>query len=335
MACCCPDATTLLATAAVLGVSIYFFSKWLTAGRCHSNARLVGKTVIITGANTGIGKETARDLSRRGARVILACRSVERGMKAAKEIEPDSTGELVVRQLDLTSFKSIRKFAEEINSTEERVDILINNAGLMCDKSTTEDGIDTQFCSNHLGHFLLTHLLLDKIKASAPARIINVSSNGHLGGKMYWDDLNMEKPGSYSSIYMYCQTKLANILFTKELARRLKGTGVNTYALHPGAVITEFQSKPSEKGIPAIFIHLTNFSLKFLTFLWKNAEEGAQTTIYCAVAEVLEGQSGLYYSDCAVKTPASLALNEEAAKKLWDVSVKMAAIKEVNQDQIN
>lgn len=323
-----PQYPTLWMTGAVLGFSLVWFCRWLQSGRCRCRVRLDGKTVIVTGANSGIGKETARELARRGARVILACRNMARALAAARDIEADSTGEIVVRQLDLASLKSVREFAEQIISTEKEVNLLINNAGLMCAKSTTEEGFDTQFCTNHMGPFLLTNLLLEKIKSSAPARVINVSSSIHASGQIYWDDLNMAQPGNYNAIYMYCQSKLANILFSKELARRLIGTGVNVYSLHPGAVKTAFQGNLVEKGLSPPMTAVINFTLRYLPFLWKSAEEGAQTTIYCAVSEEVAHHTGLYYSDCALKSPAYQTRDPEVAKKLWDASLRLVGLTE-------
>ena len=224
-----------------LGVGLYLVKRYFDGGVCTSKARLDGKTVIITGANTGIGKETAIDLARRGARVILACRSVERGEKAAVEVRERSGNEnAVFRQLDLSSLASVRQFSAKILEEEPRIDILINNAGvMMCPYSKTADGFEMQFGTNHLGHFLLTNLLLDRIKEAPSGRIINVSSLAYRFGKINFDDLNSQQ--SYSETGAYSQSKLANILFTRSLAKRLEGTNVTANCLHPGAVATELQ----------------------------------------------------------------------------------------------
>ena len=208
---------------------------------CDSKATLNGKTVIITGANTGIGLETAVDMAQRGARVILACRNPEKGRAAVQVVKKRSKNEAVMfAQLDLASLQSVRDFATRILNQEPRIDILINNAGvLMCPYSKTEDGFELQFGVNHLAHFLLTNLLLDRLKEAPSARIINVSSMGHKCGKINFDDLQSEK--SYSKFGAYSQTKLANILFTRSLAQRLKDTKVTAYSLHPGVVRTEIQ----------------------------------------------------------------------------------------------
>uniref|UniRef100_A0A672J6R7 Retinol dehydrogenase 12, like n=1 Tax=Salarias fasciatus TaxID=181472 RepID=A0A672J6R7_SALFA len=188
-----------------------------------SEERLDGKTVVITGANTGIGKETAIDLSKRGARVIIACRDMEKAKAAVKEtIESSGNDNVVCKKLDLSDTKSIREFAEGINQDEAKLNILINNAGvMMCPYGKTADGFEMQIGVNHFGHFLLTYLLLDLIKKSTPARIVTVSSIGHTWGSIHLDDINSEK--NYDKNKAYYQSKLANVLFTRSLAKRLEG----------------------------------------------------------------------------------------------------------------
>lgn len=206
---------------------------------CRSKERLDGKTVIVTGGNTGIGKATAQDLSQRGARVILACRDMVKGRTAMEEIrEKTGNNNLAVRKLDLASCKSIRAFAEQILREEPQINILINNAGVMfVPYQLTEDGYEFTFGVNHLGHFLLTNLLLERIKASAPSRIIVVASLGHLVGYLDFGDMMWKK--RYNSQLAYCRSKLANIMFVKELAKRLVDTGVTVCSLHPGTINTE------------------------------------------------------------------------------------------------
>ena len=231
----------LLGTATV-GVSLWMLRRYFVGGVCRSKAMLDGKTVIITGGNTGIGKETAIDLAKRNARVILACRNQEKGKKAEVDVRRESgSSDVHFHQLDLASFASIRKFAKELLSEESRIDILINNAGVMyCAFGKTEDGFETQFGVNHLGHFLLTNLLLDKIKQAPEGRIITVSSIGHaMTSKFDLDTINSE--AHYSPYDAYHKSKLANVLFTKALAKRLIGTNVTSNSLHPGAVATELQ----------------------------------------------------------------------------------------------
>ena len=229
-----------LAAGAVGLGCVFLIRRWAAGGVCRSQARLDGKTVIITGANTGIGLETAVDLAKRNARVILACRSLERGETAAVEVRKRSGNDNVVFvQLDLASLDSVRRFAAKILEEEPRIDILINNAGIMAlpERTLSQDGFEMQFAVNHLGHFLLTNLLLDRIKEAPSARIINVSSKGHIRGNLDFDNLNSEK--SYVPWVTYGTSKLANILFTRSLAKRLEGTGVTANSLHPGAIMTE------------------------------------------------------------------------------------------------
>lgn len=233
----------LLVGGVLLSLSVavlYLVRRYSAGGMCRSRVTLVGKTVIITGANAGIGKETATDLARRGARVILACRNTEKGEEATLAVREKSGNDNVVfRLLDLASFESIRQFASKILEDEPRIDILINNSGVMgCPYTKTKDGFEMQFGVNHLGHFLLTHLLLDRLKEAPTARIINVSSVAHsFVNGIIFDDLDSKK--SYTVHSAYFRSKLANILFTRSLAKRLTGTSVTANSLHPGSVRTE------------------------------------------------------------------------------------------------
>lgn len=310
-----------VALVTVTGVGLFTVKKWMAGGVCRSKVQLDGKTVLITGGNTGIGKETAVDLARRGARVILACRDMDRANRAAEDIRKQSGNDnVIVKKLDLASLQSVRQLAKDVLATEERLDILINNAGIMsCPKWQTEDGFEMQFGVNHLGHFLLTNCLLDLLKKSSPSRIVNVSSLAHERGQIYFDDINQEK--DYRPWKSYGQSKLANVLFTRELAKKLQGTGVTTYSLHPGVIRTEL-GRHFWPTIP-LWKRVVYTPLMFLI---KSPTEGAQTTIYCAVEESLQNESGLYYSDCALKTAAPQGLDDEAAKKLWDVSASMVGL---------
>ncbi|KAL5487320.1 hypothetical protein EMCRGX_G019909 [Ephydatia muelleri] len=294
--------------------ALYLIRRYFAGGVCYSKVTLDGKTVIITGANTGIGKETAVDLARRGARVILACRSEEKGEEAVVEVRARSGNDKVVfRRLDLASLESVRQFASSILEEEPTIDILINNAGVMaCPYAKTEDGFEMQFGVNHLAHFLLTNLLLDRLKEAPTARIVNVSSIAYRRAKgINFDDLNSEK--SYSPFLAYGQSKLANILFTRSLAKRLAGTSVIANCLHPGGIRTE----------------LVLYSLATpLTFMFmKSPMEGAQTTIYCAVDEAVEGVSGKYFKDCKVTEPnTKAAVDDDMAEHLWKVSAELVGL---------
>ena len=309
---------SIVFVAVTVGVTSYFLCQCTAGGVCRSKALLNGKTVIITGANGGIGKETAVDLARRNARVIMACRSVEKGEKAAVEVRKRSgSDDVVFVQLDLASLTSVRQFAAKVLEEEPRLDILINNAGVMaCPYTKTEDGFEMQFGVNHLAHFLLTNLLLDRLKEAPSARIVNVSSHGHIMGKINFDDLNSQR--SYGAWSAYGHSKLANILFTRSLAKRLEGTNVTANALHPGSVKTEL-------GRHARFIATIAYWI-FPIFI-KTPWEGAQTSIYCAVSEEMEGVSGKYLADCKIlKTKNKEATDDEIAERLWQVSAQMVGL---------
>ncbi|XP_066577523.1 retinol dehydrogenase 13 [Amia ocellicauda] len=310
------------AVTAVAAFSLFLLRKWISGGSCRSRARLDGKTVLITGANGGIGKETARDLARRGARVVMACRDLAKAEEVAVELRRAThNGNIVVRHLDLASLYSVRQFAQDFNHSEERLDVLVNNAGvMMCPKWTTEDGFEMQLAVNHLSHFLLTNLLLDKLQSSAPSRVVNVSSLTHKGGKIHFEDIFFDKT-PYSSLVSYRQSKLAVLLFSRELARRMRGTGVTSYSLHPGIINTEL-GRHVLTGYPLLKKFLFSPSM----LLMKTPTEGAQTSIYCAVTEGLEEYSGCYFSDCALKKPAPEGMDDEAARRLWDLSLQLVGL---------
>ena len=225
----------------VFGIGGLYAGKrfFIDGPKCTCKTSLAGKTVIITGANTGIGLETAVDLSKRGARVVMACRDEGKGRKAVEEVVARSQNkDVVFSQLDLASLRSVKEFSSRVLEEETHIDILINNAGVALTPYTkTEDGFELQLGVNHLGHFLLTNLLLERLKAAPAARVINVSSRAHHGGVINFEDLQSER--SYGPHQAYKQSKLANVLFTRALARRLEKTNVTTYSLHPGVVQTE------------------------------------------------------------------------------------------------
>ncbi|TNN63823.1 Retinol dehydrogenase 11 [Liparis tanakae] len=283
-----------------------------------SDVRLDGKTAIITGANVGIGKETAKDLAGRGVRVILACRDMARGEQAARDIMREVKGaKVVARQLDLADTKSICQFAENIYNDEKGLHYLINNAGVaMCPYATTVDGYEMQFGVNHLGHFFLTFLLLDLLKHSAPSRVINLSSLAHTMGKIQFDDLSGEK--GYHPARAYAQSKLANILFTRELAKRIEAHGVMAYSVDPGTVNTEITR---HLGSPLLAL------TKAIAFMLKTPAEGAYTSIYCAVTPEHQLVTGGYYKDCASVEPSRAAQDDGTALKLWAVSCQQLSIR--------
>ncbi|GAA6099847.1 retinol dehydrogenase 12 [Tachysurus ichikawai] len=291
-------------------------------GRWHPSAcpvRLTGKTAIVTGANTGIGKFIALDFARRGARVILACRSETRGMAALEEIRQFSGNQNVhLRIIDTSSLESVRKFAAQILEEEKELHILVNNAGASgLPKGITADGLELSFATNHIGPFLLTNLLLDLLKKSAPARIVNVSSANHKKGKVDFLHFHGENL-SYAMDTTYNHTKLHNVIWTNELARRLRGTGVTANSLHPGIVMTEVMRHYN--WILRLIFNLVGI------FFFKSSKEGAVSTIYCAVAEETEGISGKYFdSDCSLVLPAPEAQDSAVGEKEFEYCERLTA----------
>ncbi len=273
------------------------------------------KVALVTGANSGTGKWTAINLARQGATVIMLCRNQERGMEAFNEVKNITHSDKIdIMFCDLASMASIRSFAKAFKKKYTRLDVLVNNAGVVLPgRRVTEDGFELQFGVNHLGHFLLTNLLLDLIIASAPARIVNVASGAHTIGDIHFNDIDLRK--NYSIIKAYSRSKLANILFTYELAMRLNGTGVTVNALHPGAVA-------SQMGInrDTGFGKLITKTLKpfFLT-----PEEGAQTAIYLASSKEVEGVNGRYFYKKQPISSSEKSYNKQIAKKLWYISSMM------------
>jgi NAD(P)-dependent dehydrogenase (short-subunit alcohol dehydrogenase family) len=281
---------------------------------------LQGKLVLITGGNAGIGKETAVGLARKGAHVLFTSRDAARGSHALAEIKRRGGSETVeVMALDLASLASVREFASAFLDRYDRLDVLIDNAGVVLGSRTvTEDGYETTFQVNHLGHFLLTELLRDRLVASAPSRIIVVSSDAHKSASegLDFDDLQNER--KYSSFRVYGKTKLANILFTRELARRLEGTGVTVNSVHPGFVASRF-GRDGDTGL------LGRITMPLMRPFALNAEKGAQTSIYLASDPAVEGITGAYWVKCAPVTPSDAAQDAAAARKLWDASEQLVS----------
>ena len=269
------------------------------------------KTVLVTGANSGIGKVTALDLSRKGAHMVMLCRNRDRGEAAKKEIIRESNNEKVdLMVCDLSSMDSVHAFANDFLLQYKRLDVLVNNAGGYFDrKIITGDGYEYTFAMNHLGHFLLTNRLLDLIRHSAPARIINVSSNAHQTGHIRFDDLMAER--GYMGWRAYSQAKLANILFTYELDRRLNGTGITVNAVHPGFVNTNFASNTYSVIKPLV---------RFAKWFARSPEKGAETSVWLASSPEVEGISGKYFFDKKSRRSNRESYDEEVAKRLWDVS---------------
>ncbi|XP_017287150.1 retinol dehydrogenase 14a [Kryptolebias marmoratus] len=283
---------------------------------------MCGKTVIVTGANSGIGKATAAGIVELQGRVILACRDPGRAEEAAREIRQQTGADgsqVLVKQLDLASIKSIRTFCENIIKEEPRLDVLINNAGVyQCPYSRTEDGFEMQFGVNHLGHFLLTHLLLDLLKSSAPSRIVVVSSKLYKRGEINFEDLNSEQ--FYDKALAYSRSKLANLLFTCELARRLEGSGVTANALTPGIVRTNLGRHVHVPVLAKPLFNLLSWGL------FKSPEEGAQTSVYLASSPDVDGVQGKCFADCRPQVLLDKATSQDLASKLWDMSEVMVGI---------
>lgn len=267
------------------------------------------QVALITGANTGIGRVTARELAKQGFHVFVACRSRERTQALLDEVHrvaPEASIEWLA--LDLASLASVRQCAQAFLARDLPLHLLINNAGLAGAKGQTEEGFELAFGVNHLGHFLLTKLLLERIQSSAPARIVTVASRAHYRAKgLDWEALR-EPTKTVSAIDEYSVSKLANVLFSAELGRRLQGTGVTSYSLHPGVVATEVW-----RSLPWPLDALVKLFLI-------SPERGAATSLHCALAVDLARETGLYYDDCRPRTPSRVARDAALAAELWQSS---------------
>lgn len=274
--------------------------------------QMAGKTVLVTGANSGIGKVTARELAKMGADVVMVARSRERGEKALDDVQKASGNSHVTLMLaDLSSQQSTRELAEKFRAEHDRLDVLVNNAGaFFANRSESVDGYEMTFALNHMGYFLLTDLLLDMLKASAPARIVNVASDAHRVGPVDFDDLQRKK--EYSGMQVYGQSKMMNILFTNELARRLQGSGVTANSLHPGFVRSNFGRR--NNGI------IGSLLMPLVQLFAINNDKGAETQIYLASSPAVEGVTGKYFDKSRPKETHPFAQDVMAQKRLWEVS---------------
>lgn len=280
-------------------------------------ADMNGKIVLVTGATAGIGKETARALLRMGAHVVIVGRNAERMRQAVEELKA-STGSSKIDSLlaDLSSMADVRKLAREFLAKYDKLNVLVNNAGaLNMTREVTVDGYELTFATNHLAYFLLTDLLLPALEKGAPARIVNVSSEAHRGSRIDFDDLMAER--GYGSFRQYGRSKLANILFTRELAKRLAGKPITVNSLHPGVVASNFLAKPGFWGVVGKISGL---------FMIGN-EEGAKTTIYLASSPEVEGVTGKYWKRCKSIHPTREAQDDEAASRLWQVSEELTGLR--------
>lgn len=272
------------------------------------------RVCLITGATSGIGLATAEGIAQQGFRLVLLARDAHKAKSVIENIK-QKTGNQHIEMLDgdLASLRSIRSAVQEFNQRFPRLDILINNAAIVPAKRTaTEDGFETQFAVNHLAPFLLTNLLLERLTASAPARVVVVASDVHHNTVMPWNDLQSTE--KYSPIRAYKQSKLANVLFTYELARRLDGSGVTANCLHPGVVRSALG-----RDAPAPLSWILSIAKLFML----TPEKGAATSIHVATSPNVAGISGQYFDKCAVARSSSYSHNRDAAERLWSVSCEM------------
>jgi NAD(P)-dependent dehydrogenase (short-subunit alcohol dehydrogenase family) len=278
----------------------------LTAMTHTTPTTLAGQVALVTGANTGIGRVTARELARRGAHVFIACRSAQRAQPVVDEIRAATGSDTVeLLSLDLGDLASVRACAQAFLARDLPLHLLINNAGIAGAKGSSTSGFELAFGVNHVGHFLLTQLLLDCLKHSAPARIVTVSSQAHYRAPgIDWDAVR-QPTRSATGLPEYGVSKLANALFSAELGRRLAGSGVSTYALHPGVVASDVW-----RSVPWPFRSLMKLAMI-------STEEGAATTLHCATSGDVTQETGLYYDKCRVKQPSRLAQDPALAAELW------------------
>ncbi len=276
---------------------------------------MVGKTVLVTGGTGGIGKATAVGLARLGARVGITGRDIARAEAAAADIRTASNNAAVdAFAADLSSQTEVRRLAREVLDRYPRLDVLVNNVGgFWTHRHVTADGLERTLALNHLAAFLLTNLLLDRLKSSAPARVVTVASGAHTTGRLDFDDLQGEQ--KYSGQRAYNASKLANVMFTYELARRLQGSGVTATVLHPGVVSTAFGAEDQA----AFFTILSPLIRPFM----KTAVKGAATSIYLASSPQVEGVTGVYYSNSKPKKSSKPSYDSGGARRLWQVSVDL------------
>jgi NAD(P)-dependent dehydrogenase (short-subunit alcohol dehydrogenase family) len=281
-----------------------------------------GKTVVVTGGNSGIGLETVEALAGMGARVIVTSRNADKGRAAVADIVQRLGGHAQVQLVvfDLADLSSVRRGAEEILELAPRLDVLVNNAGIvLTERRETVDGLEATLATNHLGPFLLTNLLLDRLNESAPSRIVNVASTAHNAARkgMPFDDLQSER--RYRGMRVYGQSKLANMLFTIELARRLDGTSVTANSLHPGTVRTGYGADGDARGFLA-------FGLLISRPFFLSPAKGARTSIYLASSPKVEGVTGEYFVKCKPAKPRRWAQDAVAAQRLWQVSEELVGL---------
>ncbi len=278
---------------------------------------MTGKTVLVTGATNGIGFITARELAKMDATVLMVARDEQKGRAKIEEIRqvvPHAKLELMLA--DLSSMASIRQLATNLTAKYSSLDVLVNNAGAFySDRRVSKDGLEMTFALNHIGYFLLTKLLLETLKHTKNARIVSVSSGAHMSGKINFDDLQLEQ--KFSGWNAYCSSKLMNVLFTKELSRKLEGTGVTANCLHPGFVNTGFAGDAKD-----LFGRTLNFVKNFAAI---TPDKGAETMIYLSSSHEVANVTGEYFEKKKVARVNPIAEDSSVAKKLWEVSEKLVA----------
>jgi len=281
-----------------------------------------GKTVVVTGGNSGIGFETAAELASMGARVLVTARNADKGRAALAALSQRAgeKGSVQLVVFDLADLGSVRRGAAEILELAPRLDVLVNNAGLvLSERVETVDGYEATFAINHLGPFLLTNLLLERIRSSAPARIVSVASTAHASARkgIPFDDLQSAR--HYRGMRVYGESKLANILFTLELARRLEGSGVTANSLHPGTVRTGYGADGDARGLLA-------FGIKIASPFFLSPANGARTSVFLASSPEVEGVNGEYFVKCKARQPKRWAQDADAAARLWRVSEELVGL---------
>jgi NAD(P)-dependent dehydrogenase (short-subunit alcohol dehydrogenase family) len=284
----------------------------------NGKAAMAGKLCVVTGATSGIGLVAAERLAAAGARLILVGRDKARGEAAAARIRRHAPGaELALRYADLSLLAEMNRLAAEIAAAEPRIDVLINNAGAMfSSRSVTADGLERTFALNHMAYFVLANRLRGPLAAAAPARIVNVASEAHRGNVLDFADLQSAR--GYRGFRVYGRSKLANILFTRELARRLEAGAVTANCLHPGFVASRFGD--NNPGLPRLGIGLAK------RFFALTPEQGAETVVYLAASPEVAGVTGGYFDKCRVRLPSAEAQDDAVARRLWDESAKLAGL---------
>jgi retinol dehydrogenase-14 len=280
-----------------------------------------GKIVLITGANSGIGFEASLKIAGTGAHVVMVSRDRRRGEEALAAVKARSGSDNVsLLHCDMASMAAVRALAGNVRARHSRLDVLVNNAGsAKSAREVTEDGLEWTFAANYLGHFLLTSLLVDLLRTSAPARVVNVSSAGHRTGAIDLENLQFER-GGYSTLRAYGRSKLAQILFTRELARRLQHSGVTVNALHPGAVATGIWTKAKLPWYARAPIAVAK------ALLMRTPSQGADRIVYLATSADVEGLTGGYYEKDRLVEPSPAARDQALARRLWDESAKLAGL---------